>query len=125
MSCFIFWFFPGDGVVFFVGGFCAHSFVLYHDNQSFISPKRKEHPLLGGSECSISKGNGRNVHVQTKGVYVCYVIYFTSLPYHKIIIASTIHNEFHMTVTLDISTRRLTLYLHSNMLLIQKSHPPI
>ncbi|NYF23999.1 hypothetical protein HDC33_000824 [Sporosarcina sp. JAI121] len=63
------------------------------------------------------KGNGRNVHVQTKGVYVWYVIYFTSLPYHKIIVASTIHNEFHMTVTLNISTRRLTLYPLKYMLI--------
>ncbi|XKI11307.1 hypothetical protein GGGNBK_06650 [Sporosarcina sp. ANT_H38] len=62
------------------------------------------------------KGNGRNVHVQTKGVYVWYVIYFTSLPYHKIIIASRIHNEFHMIVTLVISSIFHTLYLYSNML---------
>ncbi|AMQ07473.1 hypothetical protein ABIC55_000954 [Sporosarcina psychrophila] len=61
------------------------------------------------------KGNGRNVHVQTKGVYVWYVIYFTSLPYHKIIVASRIHNDFHMTVTMMISPIRLTLYLYSNM----------
>ncbi len=39
------------------------------------------------------KGNGRNVHVQTKGVYVCYVIYFTSLLYHEIIVTANIHNE--------------------------------
>ncbi|CAM3098749.1 hypothetical protein FITA111629_03460 [Filibacter tadaridae] len=46
------------------------------------------------------KGNGRNVHVQTKGVYVWYVIYFTSLLYHKIIIASTIHKELHINDTI-------------------------
>ncbi|MCM3711192.1 hypothetical protein [Sporosarcina luteola] len=45
------------------------------------------------------KGNGRNVHVQTKGVYVWYVIYFTSITYHKIIVTSTFHNKFHMSVT--------------------------
>ena len=62
------------------------------------------------------KGNGRNVHVQTKGVYVWYVIYFTSLPYHKIIVASTIHNEFHKNVTLTFTRRRHTLYFLKSML---------
>lgn len=46
------------------------------------------------------KGNGRNVHVQTKGVYVWYVIYFTSLLYHGIIDRATFHNEFNMIVTI-------------------------
>lgn len=47
------------------------------------------------------KGNGRNVHVQTKGVYVWYVIYFTSLPYHEIIDRATFHNQFNMFVTIS------------------------
>ena len=62
---------------------------------------RKEHPSWGGWML-LFKGNGRNVHVQTKGVYVWYVIYFTSLLYHKIIVASTIHKEFHTNVTIII-----------------------
>ncbi len=45
------------------------------------------------------KGNGRNVHVQTKGVYVWYVIYFTSLLYHTIIVTATFHKIIHMNVT--------------------------
>ncbi|WP_155767536.1 hypothetical protein [Sporosarcina ureilytica] len=45
------------------------------------------------------KGNGRNVHVQTKGVYVWYVIYFTSLLYHEITDTSTLHITFNMIVT--------------------------
>lgn len=39
------------------------------------------------------KGNGRNVHVQTKGVYVWYVIYFTFIIYHEIVVYATIHNH--------------------------------
>ena len=53
----------------------------------------------GGVDALIYKGNGRNVHVQTKGVYVWYVIYFTSLSYHEIIDTSTFHNEFNRIVT--------------------------
>ncbi|MBE1557155.1 hypothetical protein H4683_004292 [Filibacter limicola] len=58
------------------------------------------------------KGNGRNVHVQTKGVYVWYVIYFTSLLYHKIIGTSTIHKECNMNVTKPILLS--VLHIHSN-----------
>ena len=60
---------------------------------------RKRASCPGGEWMLLFKGNGRNVHVQTKGVYVWYVIYFTSLLYHTIIVASTIHKEFHMNVT--------------------------
>ena len=48
------------------------------------------------------KGNGRNVHVQTKGVYVWYVIYFTSLLYHEIIDTATFHIKCNMIVTLQV-----------------------
>lgn len=67
--------------------------------QSCYLLNRKEHPILGGIWMLLFKGNGRNVHVQTKGVYVWYVIYFTSLLYHEINDTSTFHIECNMIVT--------------------------
>ena len=65
----------------------------------YLTENEKSIQHLGGSGCSSIKGNGRNVHVQTKGVYVWFVIYFTSLSYHEIIDTSTFHNEFNKIVT--------------------------
>ncbi len=59
------------------------------------------------------KGNGRNVHVQTKGVYVWYVIYFTSLLYHEIIDRATFHNEFNMIVTIGWNSSYFFLYKYN------------
>lgn len=59
------------------------------------------------------KGNGRNVHVQTKGVYVWYVIYFTLLLYHGIIDKATFHINFNMFVTFTDLLTYLALYKYS------------
>lgn len=56
------------------------------------------------------KGNGRNVHVQTKGVYVWYVIYFTSLLYHEIIDKAMFHNNFNMFVTITFNSSHFLLF---------------
>lgn len=42
------------------------------------------------ANASLHKGDGRNVHVQTKGCMFDYVIYFTFIIYHGIIIYATI-----------------------------------
>ena len=49
----------------------------------------------GGEWILFIKREWEKCHVQTKGVYVWYVIYFTSLSYHRITITSTFHKEFH------------------------------
>src|SRR5699024_8825405 len=59
------------------------------------------------------KGNGRNVHVQTKGVYVWYVIYFTLLLYHEIIDKATFHINFNIFVTFKFFSTFFELYRYN------------
>src|SRR5690606_9260675 len=75
----------------------------------FLVMQNKKSIQSWGGKDTLYKGNGRNVHVQTKGVYVWYVIYFTSLLYHEIIGTSTFHNRFHRNVIFEESSSNFNI----------------
>lgn len=77
----------------------------------FLYTKRAFNP--GGDLNALFKGNGRNVHVQTKGVYVWYVIYFTLLLYHEIIDKATFHINFNIFVTFKFFSTFFELYRYN------------